>query len=141
MSNQDLFKTLIQDKIGADVYKVPVSRDDCIVLLARLKPMTDSDKTLKMAESRALMFIEDALKLSVKSEDWDIRFSRPWVLKKEKIAYTWDFTIQGNIENALEALSGIKTMKMPKVREEEVYVQTSKPKRGVVKQVSVGAIR
>lgn len=141
MSNKDSFKSLIQEKIGADVYKVPVSRKDCIVLLARLKPMTEEDKTLKLAESRALMFIEDALKLSVKSETWDIRFSRPWVLKKEKIAYTWDFTIQGNVEDALNDLSQIKTMSIPKSRSEEVYVQTSKPKRGAVKQVSVGAIR
>jgi hypothetical protein len=140
-SNTGNFKELIQDKIGADAYKVPVEREDCIVLLARLKPMTDSDKTLKMAESRALMFIEDALKLSIKSKKWDIRFSRPWVLKKDKIAYTWDFTIQGDIPEALDALSTIKTMSIPQSRSEEVYVQTSKPKRGVVKQVSVGAIR
>jgi len=141
MSNKKKFVELLADKINADAYKVPVNRDDCIVILARLKPMTESDRTLNMAESRALMFIEDALNLSVDSEDWDIRFSRPWVLKKKKIAYTWDFTIQGNLESALTALSSIREMKVPKVREEEVPVQASKPKRGVVKQVSVGSIR
>lgn len=141
MSNKKKFTELLADKIGADAYKVPVDRDDCIVVLARLKPMTENDRTLNMAESRALMFIEDALNLSVESEGWDIRFSRPWVLKKKKIAYTWDFTIQGDVGAAIKALSGIKEMKLPSVREEEVPVQASKPKRGVVKQVSVGSIR
>lgn len=141
MSNRKKFTDLLSEKVGADTYKVPVDREDCIVVLARLKPMTDSDRTLNMAESRALMFIEDALNLSVESEDWDIRFSRPWVLKKKKIAYTWDFTIQGNLEAAIKALSQIKELKVPSAREEEVPVQSSKPKRGAVKQVSVGAIR
>lgn len=141
MSFKNRFKNLLSDKIGADAYKVPVDREDCIVILARLKPMTENDRTLNMAESRALMFIEDALNLSVNSEDWDIRFSRPWVLKNKKIAYTWDFTIQGNINAAIDALSGIQEMKLPSVREEEVPLQASKPKRGIVKQVSVGSIR
>ena len=141
MSNKKKFTDLLADKIGADAYQVPVDRDDCIVVLARLRPMTENDRTLNMAESRALMFIEDALNLSVESKSWDIRFSRPWVLKKKKIAYTWDFTIQGDIGEAIKALSGVKEMKLPAVREEEVPVQTSKPKRGAVKQVSVGSIR
>ena len=141
MSTKNIFTSMLSEKIGADVYKVPVNRDDCIVALARLKPMTENDRTLNMAESRALMFIEDALKLSVNSEGWDIRFSRPWVLKKDKIAYTWDFTIQGDLTEAVKALSSIQEMKLPSVREEEVPVQISKPKRGLVKQVSVGSIR
>ena len=141
MSNKSKFTELLSTKIGADAYKVPVDREDCIVVLARLKPMTESDRTLNMAESRALMFIEDALNLSVKSEGWDIRFSRPWVLKKGKIAYTWDFTIQGDLGAAIDALSTVQEMKLPNVREEEVPVQASKPKRGAVKQVSVGSIR
>lgn len=141
MSIKKEFTALLSDKIGADAYKVPVDREDCIVVLARLRPMTENDRTLNMAESRALMFIEDALNLSVTSEGWDIRFSRPWVLKNKKIAYTWDFTIQGNLADAVKALSGIQEMKLPSTREEEVPVQASKPKRGAVKQVSVGSIR
>ena len=141
MSLKSQFTSLLTEKIGVDPYQVPVDREDCIVVLARLKPMTESDRTLSMAEARALMFIEDALNLSMKSEDWDIRFSRPWVLKKGKIAYTWDFTVQGNLESALKELATVQEMKLPSVREEEVPVQSSKPKRGAVKQVSVGSIR
>lgn len=135
------FQSLLSEKIGADAYQVPVNREDCVVVLARLKPMTPSDRTLKMAEARALMFIEDSLKASVKDDSWDIRFSRPWVLKKNKIAFTWDFTVQGDIRNAVEALSKLDVLEVPQAREEEVPVQSSKPKRGAVKQVAVGSIR
>jgi hypothetical protein len=135
------FQNLLAEKIGVEAYQVPVNREDCVVVLARLKPMVPSDRTLKMAEARALMFIEDSLKASVKDESWDIRFSRPWVLKKNKIAFTWDFTVQGDIGKAVEDLSKLNVLEIPKAREEEVPIQVSKPKRGAVKQVAVGSIR
>lgn len=127
--------------IGAEVYATPVDEKDVIVCLARLRPMTEDDRKLVMAERRALMFIEEALVKSNADDSWNLRFSRPWVLKNDKLAYTWDFTIKGDIEAALKALSTIKLMKAPVTKEEDVAVQHVKPKRGRIKPVSIGAIR
>ena len=85
---------------------------------------------------------KDALKKSSsKTDEYQVRFSRPWVLKGEKLAFTWDFTFRGDIAKALEDLSGVSALKPPVTREEEVPVQTLKPRRGRVRQVSIGAIR
>lgn len=134
-------KSILAEKIGAELYHVAADTDDLLVALCRLKPMVDSDRDLKMAETRALKFIEDALKAEKQSDSYQLRFSRPWMLKGERLAFTWDFTVKGNLEEALKALSSVNEMRPPAAREEEVHVQTLKPKRGSVRQVSVGAIR
>lgn len=133
--------TELLSTIGANVYATPVDTNDVIVCLSRLQPMTADDRNLAMAERRALMFIKDALTLSTQANNWDVRFSRPWVLKGDQLAYTWDFTLKGDLNAALTALRGIKVMASPVVREEEVAVQRVKPKRGHIRPVSVGAIR
>ena len=135
------FQTMLKAKIGAEVYQAAADSDDLLVALCRLKPMIASDKDLKMAETRALRFIEDALKKTASADTYQVRFSRPWVLKGEKLAFTWDFTIKGSIKDALSDLESVQAMKPPATREEEVPVQTLKPRRGSVRQVSVGAIR
>lgn len=140
MNASTRLKELLQ-RIGAEVYTTPVNTNDVLVCLARLTPMTPDDRNLVLAERRALTFIESALKLAGESDDWDVRFSRPWVLKQEKLAYTWDFTLKGDLDSALTALEKIKIMRAPGVREEEVDVQRVKPKRGSIRPVRVGAIR
>jgi hypothetical protein len=128
-------------RIGVEVYTTPVDKDDVVVCLGRLLPMTDDDKSLVMAERRALQFIEAALKLTKDAPEWDIRFSRPWVLKKDTLVYTWDFTLKGDVALAIEALRKIPVLKVPVTREEDVAVQRIKPKRGRIRPVSIGAIR
>lgn len=135
-------KALLLEKIGATVYNVPADNKDLIVVLCRLKPMLPTDRDLKMAETRALRFIEDALKKSQQENvQYQVRFSRPWVLKGDKLAFTWDFTLKGDLESAISDLSSVSALKPPSDREEEVPVQTIKPRRGRVRQVSIGAIR
>ena len=134
-------KSMLQDKIGAEVYHVAADQADLLVVLCRLKPMVASDRDLKMAETRALKFIEDSLKVESTDNQFNFRFSRPWVLKKGKLAFTWDFTLKGDLSSAISALSKVDVLRAPASREEEVHVQTLKPRRGSVRQVSVGAIR
>ena len=125
-------KKTLSDKIGAEVYNVPADEENLLVVLCRLKPMMDTDRDLKMAETRALRFIEDALKKSSsKTDEYQVRFSRPWVLKGEKLAFTWDFTFRGDIAKALEDLSEVSALKPPVNREEEVPVQSLKPRREI----------
>ena len=135
------FYSLLTTKLNVEIYNTPVDRADCIVFLARLKPMMDSDRNLAMAEARALKFIEDALKLAKDAKDWQLRLSRPWVLKKDKIAFTWDFTFQGDLQKCHKALEEIEVMRLAPKRELEVPVQQIKRKKGKVRQVQIGAIR
>lgn len=134
-------ESVLSDKLGVDVYNNAVDTDDTLVVFGRLKPMITSDRDLKMAEARALKYIESVLKKCTKEDDWQFRFSRPWVLKNERLAFTWDFTIKGNLEGAIKLLESVEPMKAPLTREQDVPLQTSKPKRGRVRQVSVGALR
>ena len=153
--NEKRFALLLQ-AVGADSYTTPVNKEDTIVMLARLRPMNAADRELVMAEARIFRFIEDALTLSEQPEHknaWRLRFSRPWVLKKNKaeneagdarfsLAFTWDFTIQGDVNAALNALESIKPMTLtPSVREEEVPVHQVVRGKGRVRQVQIGAIR
>lgn len=147
---------LLLQSVGADTYSTPVNKDDTLVMFARLRPMNAADRDLTMAEARIFRFVEDALVMSELPEHksaWRLRFSRPWVLKKNKseneagdarfsLAFTWDFTIQGDVEAALNALETIKPMKIESaVREEEVPVQQVIRGKGRVRQVQIGAIR
>jgi len=153
--NEKRFALILQ-AVGADTYTTPVNKEDTLVVLARLRPMNTADRDLTMAEARIYRFVEDALVLSEQPEHknmWRLRFSRPWVLKKTKndneagearfsLAFTWDFTIQGNVEAALNALETVKPMKLATgVREEEVPVQQVIRSKGRVRQVQIGAIR
>ena len=141
MSHSETFKTLLRS-LSVEVYAEPVNRDDCIVLLGRLKPMTEADLKLTLSEGRLLNWIERVLNSVPKDAKFKLRFSRPWLLKKEKLVFTWDFTIQGNLEGALKFLQGLNVPSSP---EEEVSegssIQLIKPKRGRVKPVRIGAMR
>ena len=141
MSHSDTFKSLLQT-LSVEVYADPVNTKDCIVLLGRLKPMTSKDLKLTLSEGRLLNWIERALVSLPKDADFKLRFSRPWLLKKEKLVFTWDFTIQGNLEGALKFLQGLNVPSSPEEEHiEGSTIQLIKPKRGQVKPVRIGAMR
>ena len=141
MKFMDRFVNLLVEKLGVEVYSRPVDKVDCLVVLCRLQPMISSDRDLTMSEARCLRFIEDILKKTKNAGAFKLRLSRPWVLKKDQLAYTWDFTIQGDLDKALGMLESVEVMKVPGPRTEEVFVQQSRKTRGQVKPVSIGAIR
>lgn len=128
-------------ELGLTPYATPIDEENRKVFLCRLNPMTDADVRLTMAEARLLQFIEKALNIAKSESDWKVRFSRPWVLKQDKLAFTWDFTFMGDLDKAANALGKISIGKPPAPREEEAPIHTVKNKRGRVRQVSVGAIR
>jgi hypothetical protein len=137
----DQVKSLLST-LNVEVYSVPVSKDDTICCLCRLKPLTPQDTNLKAAEGRLLYFIERALKLEVDNLDtWRLRLSRPWILKEDKLYYTWDFTFQGNLRLCIDKLKTIAVPPAPLSREGDVAIQNIKPARGSIKQVRVGNLR
>lgn len=137
----DEFKALLA-KLNVEVYSVPVAKDDTVCCLGRLKPLTPQDANLKAAEGRLLFFIEKALKSELDNlETWRLRMSRPWILKEDKLYYTWDFTIQGNLRLCLEKLKAIVIPPAPLAREGDVAIQNVKPARGSIRQVRVGNLK
>lgn len=125
----------ILDSVGVTVYSQPPTPDDTVVCLGRLRPLTEGDTSLKMAESRLLRFIATSLLIASETKVWQIRFSRPWVLKDSKLAFTWDFTLRGDLSVALKSLSEIKIPGVEMREEVSVPVRTVKSKRGRVSAV------
>ena len=141
--NQTLaaFKAVLKT-VGVESYAEPVVNDTTIVILGRLKPMTNKDTQLKLAETRLLGWIERALRAIRDNKDFKVRFSRPWLLKEDQLVFTWDFTLQGDLAKAVEILKEIPVPKAPAGSEstEDTAQQSIKPKRGTVKQVRIGAM-
>lgn len=142
-SNIERFKKVLS-KLNIEVYQ-SIDNDDLLVCFGRLKPINAQDSNLKAAESRLIFFIEKALKLEASSEKqtpWVLRFSRPWLLKNDKLAFTWDFTIKGDLNSALSQLESIPVAPTPPTNgEAPMNGGFITPARGSVKQVKIGAIR
>jgi len=138
-SGIEAFKELLAT-LSVRVYNVQVDQEDLIVIFGRVLPLVPGDKTLSLSEARLLRWIESALKQDKETENWSLRLSRPWVLKEDKLAYTWDFTIKGDIKEAIQTLSGIHVPKPPEEKEVDVPTQRTQFKRGTVKPVRIGRI-
>jgi hypothetical protein len=133
------FKDLLA-KLNVEVYATPVAEDGVLVLLGRLLPLNDRDGNLKLSEARLLNYLERALKLFDTTSNVKARFSRPWLLKEGKLAYTWDFTFKGDLSTALILLNKEAIPSNPIEREETASIQVLKPKRGNVKAVTIGRL-
>ena len=133
------FKDLLA-KLNVEVYATPVVEKEVLVLLGRLMPLNDRDGNLKLSEARLLNYLERVLKLFEKEDEVKARFSRPWLLKEGKLAYTWDFTFKGDLSMALTLLSKEAIPSNPVEREETAPIQVLKPKRGKVKAVTIGRL-
>ncbi len=137
----------ILTKLNVEVYSNIVN-DDLLVVFGRLKPINAQDANMKAAESRLIFFIESALKIEATAKSnpemstpWTLRFSRPWVLKNDKVAFTWDFTIKGDLNEALKKLESILIAPTPDRGGEAPMNNFVKPARGTIKQVRIGALR
>ncbi len=126
--------------LNVDVYANPVNEDNVVVLLGRLKPLNDQDVNLKLSEARLLNYLERVLRSFEGSKTVKVRFSRPWVLKDSKLAYTWDFTFRGDLKEALKILEASDIPSNPSVRVADTPIQKLSPKRGKVKAVTVGRL-
>jgi hypothetical protein len=134
------FKSILK-AVGVDGYAEPVVNDTTIVVLGRLKPMTTKDTNLKLAESRLLGWIERSLRAVRDNKDFKVRFSRPWLLKEDQLVFTWDFTLQGDLDKAVAILKEIPIPRAPAGTESiEDTPNRVKPKRGSVTQVRIGAM-
>ena len=140
MTQLERLKSLL-DSLAVKVYSTQVETSDILVVFGRVTPLVPSDKTTKLSESRLLRWIESALKACNDDDSWDLRLSRPWVLKKDKLVYTWDFTVKGNLDAALSKLEEIHVPKPPERAQVDVPTQQTKFKRGTVKPVRIGSIR
>ncbi len=147
-SNLDRLKAILT-KLSVEVYS-DIQQDDVLVAFGRLKPINNQDTNLKMSEARLIFFIEKALKLEAddkanpeKHIPWTLRFSRPWVLKNDKVAFTWDFTIKGSLPEALTRLETILIAPGPSdVKSGDAPMNAfMKPAKGSVKQVRIGGLR
>ncbi len=134
-------------KLNVEVYS-NIENDDLIVAFGRLKPLSSQDTNMKASESRLIFFIETALKIETASKadperatPWTLRFSRPWVLKNDKVAFTWDFTIKGDLKEALTKLESILIAPSPDRGGEAPMNAFVKPARGTIKQVRIGSLR
>jgi hypothetical protein len=132
---EDILSTL-----GIEVYATPVEEGDVIVLLGRLAPLNDRDTNLKLSESRLLNYLERALVAFEKIDNVKVRFSRPWLLKKGKLAYTWDFTFRGDLNEALKILKSTDIPSNPSEKVTSGPIQSFQPKRGKVKAVTIGRL-
>ena len=126
--------------LNIEVYATPVHEKDVIVLLGRLTPLNDRDTGLKLSESRLLNYLERVLKQFEGEDNVKARFSRPWLLKDEKLAYTWDFTFRGDLDLALTLLEKEAVPSNPSTKVESAPLQQLKPKRGSVKAVTIGRL-
>lgn len=127
-------------QLNIEVYATPVDTEDTVVYLGRLTPINPQDTSLKLSEARLLNFIERALKAFDGEKDVKARFSRPWLLKEKKLAFTWDFTFRGDLKKALELLKTVEIPSNPTERVETSSIQVLKPKRGTVKAVTIGRL-
>ena len=127
-------------KLCVEVYAVPVEDSDVIVLLGRLKALNEKDSNLKLSEARLLNYLERVLKRFEGNKDVKARFSRPWLLKDEKLAYTWDFTFRGDLKEALKLLESETIPSNPTERVESAPIQKLQLKRGKVKAVTIGRL-
>jgi hypothetical protein len=137
----------ILSKLNVEVYS-NIDGDDLLVAFGRLKPLNNQDTNMKASESRLIFFIESALKIEANSKadperatPWTLRFSRPWVLKNDKVAFTWDFTIKGDLNEALTKLEGILIAPSPDRGGDAPMNTFVKPARGTIKQVRIGSLR
>ena len=126
--------------LNIEVYAVPVEENEVIVLLGRLTPLNDQDSNLKLSESRLLNYLERALRAFGTNDSVKVRFSRPWLLKNDKLAYTWDFTFRGDLSEALKLLNSTDIPSNPSVRITSAPIQSFQPKRGNVKAVTIGRL-
>ena len=131
---------LLLRKLSVEVYAVPVDEDDVIVLLGRLKPLNERDANLKLSEARLLNYLERVLKEFEGNSEVKARFSRPWLLKDGKLAYTWDFTFRGDLKEALKLLESEAIPSNPTERVESAPIQKLQPKRVKVKAVTIGRL-
>ena len=142
MSNTDNKQYLdrlekVLSKLNVDSYRSLSASDDTIVVLGRLKPLNETDSNLRQAESRLLNFITDVLKIASTMSNWQVRFSRPWLLKEGKLAFTWDFTVRGNLDDALRNIESVKIPVMRISEEVEVPIRPVKKTKAKVSQVRV----
>jgi len=126
--------------LNIEIYATPVNEKDVIVLLGRLTPLNDRDNKLKLSEARLLNYLERVLRQFDKVKDVKARFSRPWVLKEDTLAYTWDFTFRGDLDLALATLAKEAVPSNPSARVDSSPIQQLKPKRGKVKAVTIGRL-
>ena len=105
-----------------------------------MTPLNDRDNNLKLSEARLLNYLERVLRQFDKVDAVKARFSRPWLLKEDKLAYTWDFTFRGDLDVALDTLSKEVVPSNPSARVESAPIQQLKPKRGKVKAVTIGRL-
>lgn len=123
--------------LSMEVYAVPLSTDDTLVMFARIQA---TPTLFQKTESRVLYFIEKMLQRSEDStEEFKVRLSRPWVLKDGSLRYTWDFTFKGDLSSAIDVAESIKIPEISQSRIEEVATQLRKASpKGNVKPVTVG---
>lgn len=134
---QAKFRTIL-DSVGVTVYSCPLDTADTLVVFGRLRPAAESDTNLKVAESRLLTFITGVLRISEENSAWKARLSRAWVLKDNKLAFTWDFTLKGDLSIALKALESVKVPGLTISEQVDVPIRKSKNRRGKVTTVSRG---
>ena len=133
MSSDKIKQQLVE--LGMEVYSTPVNTEDTFVALARISAIGDKD--FKIKEARIIFFIEKLLLKAANATNYKVRLARPWVLKEKKIAYTWDFTVKGDLDEALKDISSIRIPKLSVTREETVNTQMIKTTKGRVKPVTV----
>jgi hypothetical protein len=142
MKNTDIIRQKLSE-LSLECYANPVDTDDTFVVLARIKAGTDPQ--FKNIESRLIYFIERALIMAEEPECKDnnalrLRFSRLWLLREKSLRYTWDFTFKGDLDKAATLLDSIKVPPLTLTRTEEVMTQMTRPSKGQVRQVRVGAM-
>ena len=125
-------------QLDVRVYSSPVDTKDTLVALGRLGG--DTDTAFKVNESRLLVVIEKILKVAKEADAWKVRLSRPWVLKDGKLRFTWDFTLQGDLDAALTDLEKIKVPQIGVTKTEDVHVQQTRSRKGSVRPVRVGSV-
>lgn len=125
-------------QLDVRVYSSPVDTKDTLVALGRLGG--DTDTAFKVNESRLLVVIEKILKVAKDADSWKVRLSRPWVLKDGKLRFTWDFTLQGDLDAALTDLEKIKVPQIGVTKTEDVHVQQTRSRKGSVRPVRVGSV-
>ena len=93
-------------RVGLEVHTKPEVPADTAVLLCRLKPYSAQDKELKFATVILNRFVRNLLLDSRgKEESFQVRVSRPWLLKGDDLVYTYDFTFKGDLEAASQVLT------------------------------------
>lgn len=137
-SYYDQLKDTLRE-LDMEVYAAPLNTDDMLVVLARLTPPNTA--LANAAETRVLYFIEKALILASEGDrDFKLRLSRPFLLKEGKLRFTWDFTIKGNVGEAVQMLQSINVPRLRTSETKDVETQLVAPSKGRVKPVTVGSL-